>query len=783
MTAAPDLVKSRERTKPVIRTKIIAEYYDAGYLLFPLNKDRTPNKGYKWRQRSVVDLRIEPQAMSNLFGVALKPNQYVIDVDHHSGQASATPAEFGEWQRNAFGIDMTDDCKFVVSTGREGLHFYYTLPEGKTLKSRQQLADIAGVELKACGHYVVGAGSDKPDGDEFLKPYTVLKGDPTKVTEMPEAIYNYFKQSEPEDVVVEAWEGTTDDPNQIIQYKNYLRTAPIAVVGLQGDNKTYNVALIGRDYGLSLEVVFELMNDFYNVPDKCFPMWEVMALHKKVENAFSYAKLPAGNTSPNIQFKDFDFGLLNDEAESAQTDSKVLTPKKSDANKDTQGYEWVREDREPVSLEVMHWDEDKLTRIRKATRRNILNFFNAINSPLYQTVQYNEFKERIELRKPSPWLKQNDNPRADDYFEPGLPWQDFHTASLGQWLGDRGMDFDYAKIEQCVKQAARAFKYDPLIDWLTSLVWDGIPRLDRLFVDYAGAEDNAYVRDVGRVTIMSAVNRALVPGCQCDTLTVVEGEQGIFKTKMVRIIGGDYYADVKIDTRNKDTISAMLGHWIIEASEMEFVHRTEANAFKSFATQIADNVRLPYEPRAKLYPRRSIFIGTFNPDGTGYLNDPTGARRFLPVKVTKIDLEALARDRDQIFAEAYARFMDGERPYMFDENILAMAKTEQSERTQIDTWDEEARVWLAEVINGTRPKIDPLTVSSFAKEVLLMESGRITRNDSVRLGSVLKKLGFTNRVVWLGKNIPSVRAWSSPEYDSVPSKKTVEERMSAWTTI
>jgi hypothetical protein len=151
--------------------------------------------------------------------------------------------------------------------------------------------------------------------------------------------------------------------------------------------------------------------------------------------------------------------------------------------------------------------------------------------------------------------------------------------------------------------------------------------------------------------------RALTPGCRVDTMLILEGEQGLMKSTALRTLGGEWFSDARLDFSNKDTLLLLQGRWIIEMPELEGMNKADTSETKRFLTQHEDIFRPPYGQKLTKSPRRCIFAGTVNHET--YLKDDSGNRRFWPVRVTSIDLDALARDRDQLWGEAVRLFRDG----------------------------------------------------------------------------------------------------------------------------
>ena len=261
-------------------------------------------------------------------------------------------------------------------------------------------------------------------------------------------------------------------------------------------------------------------------------------------------------------------------------------------------------------------------------------------------LQYDELRDVVFFGGPVPAMPGFPSP------SPGEILTDAHYQYIQHWLArNRGLDLGHDVIGRAVKVAARAIIVNPLLTYLDSLKWDGIPRVSLWLDQYLHAERTPQAEAMGRMWLVSCVARARRPGCQADHMLVLEGAQGSGKSSAVRILGGEFYRGNLPSLRDTDrACHAIQGGWLIEVGELDALRGAEGTRVKNFLTQTTDHYRSPYAREYVSRPRRCVFIGTTNE--STYLQDTTGARRFWPVRVGELDRHGLERDRDQLWAEA-----------------------------------------------------------------------------------------------------------------------------------
>lgn len=311
-------------------------------------------------------------------------------------------------------------------------------------------------------------------------------------------------------------------------------------------------------------------------------------------------------------------------------------------------------------------------------------------------VRFDEFALRAELTRSPPWRD----------IEPGEAWCDDDDTALTGWLQANGIAVRGRNVvSDCVSLVAKDRRVHPVREYLDSLTWDGTARLDGWLSRYMGASgEPAYLAAVGRCWLISAVARVRRPGCKADHVLVLESGQGTFKSTAAGklAVSPAWFADNVGDVRSKDAALQLSGKWIIELSELSNIRRAEVEAVKGYITRTQDVFRPPYGRRAVTVPRQCVFIGTTNEQE--YLRDRTGNRRYWPVSCQRIDLDALERDRDQLWAEAAHRYAAGQAWHL-DAEAAELAAEEQDSRLLQTELDAGVAEYLASVADSGRDEV------------------------------------------------------------------------------
>lgn len=253
--------------------------------------------------------------------------------------------------------------------------------------------------------------------------------------------------------------------------------------------------------------------------------------------------------------------------------------------------------------------------------------------------------------------------------------------------------------------------YHPVRDWLASLVWDGQDRLAQFMKEGCGTpgdwdEMEAEAKMI-RWWFIQAVGRVMSPGCKADYMLVFVGEQGTVKSTRIASLVPDsqWYTDQAVDTSalNRDSLLGLHKRWICEWAELDGLGKREAEQVKAFLSRQTDSFRKPYARDSEDHPRGFVFAGTENPGA--FLRDPTGSRRFWPVKVHSSDgIEWVKANRDQLWAQAVALWKAGEKAYPVGDEVNTIARAASNYNKAII--DDGTDDWLVEMARRYRQEVD-----------------------------------------------------------------------------
>jgi predicted P-loop ATPase len=322
------------------------------------------------------------------------------------------------------------------------------------------------------------------------------------------------------------------------------------------------------------------------------------------------------------------------------------------------------------------------------------------------------------------------------------PVTDIDVSQIQEWMQHAGLrKIGKDVVHQACDQRAHERAFHPVRGYLANIGWDGQPRVDDWLTRYVGVERTAYSSGIGRMFLVSMIARVYEPGCKADYMMILEGPQGVYKSTVCQILGGNYFSDnlPEVTTSGKDIQQHLAGKWLIEIAEMSAMSKAESAALKAFITRPVERYRPSYGRKEVIQPRQCVFIGTTNK--SAYLRDETGARRFWPVKVGQIDTDALKRDRDQLLAEALVLYRAGAQWWPDGQFEREHIQREQEARFEADAWEESIAKYLASV--------DKTTVSMVAWHGVGLETPKIGTADQRRIAAAMERLGWVRLpVTW-----------------------------------
>lgn len=414
---------------------------------------------------------------------------------------------------------------------------------------------------------------------------------------------------------------------------------------------------------------------------------------------------------------------------------------------------------ENEETEDMQWalklEKNENTGAYEKTLNNIILIIEN-DSHLKGKIKMNDFTGYAEIDGIMPWDKDAPGKRV---------WQDSDTDGL-QWYLEYvyGIKMGNDKVFRALSVFYRRVAYDPIVEYLDGLAWDNTGRLDTLFVDYLGAADNEYTREVTRKMFVGAVARAYEPGSKFDNMLILSGRQGIGKSTILRKVGFDRWFTDGIKTfEGKELCEVIQGKWIVEISELEALNKSEVGSVKQILSQTSDRYRAAYGRIVQEHPRRCVFFGTSN--NSDYLRDRTGNRRFWPVDTEIVPIKKSVftdltdEEINQIWAEAKVRYTQNEPLYLSKETEQ-LAKQVQSDHREVsvkeglirdfldkrvpsdwNSWDlSKRRDYWSEIVSVPEEKLverDRVCALEIWCELFNGDFRQIQRRDSIEINSII----------------------------------------------
>lgn len=462
------------------------------------------------------------------------------------------------------------------------------------------------------------------------------------------------------------------------------------------------------------------------------------------------------------------FGHLDDGKERSEQSKKSFKAMEEFASKDPLTKKRIA--KEKLAEAKLDFDNDydtdiepdtswtaELTANVKGEYDNSANNLNLIfqnDFYLKDVFKLNAFDNKRYITRSLPWRK----------VDGAAPLRDVDYSGVRNYIECVYGIVSNQKVDDALSLEVEKKKFHPIVEYLTTLVWDGQPRISTLLIDYFGAEDNVYTRASIRKMLCGAVARVFEPGVKFDLALILVGPQETYKSTFIQKLGRHWFSDTFTTVQGKESFEQLQGAWIIEMAELSGLKKAEVETIKHFISKREDQFRPAYGRTVETYKRQCVFFGTTNKDD--FLRDPTGNRRFLPIDVRpefvrkSVPDDLTENEIDQIWAEAYALYKKGEPLFMNKEEDL-IAKIEQHKHSEVDerkgvienyldkkypsNWSEmdlyDRRTWLEGPLSreGSVQK-DCVCIAEIWCECLGKDKNDMTRYNTREVNEILRTL-------------------------------------------
>jgi putative DNA primase/helicase len=378
--------------------------------------------------------------------------------------------------------------------------------------------------------------------------------------------------------------------------------------------------------------------------------FDLVRIHK-------FGFMDEGNPKSEKSFKSMEEFILKDK----DTIKHIADEKLTEAKFEFDNVEGLKE-------EDIDWAKDleANTRGEYENSANNLNLIFKNDKYLKGAFKLNIFDNKRYVMHSLPWRKLDDIETFKDVDYSGV--RNYIECMYGIVANQ--------KVDDALALEFERNKFHPIRDYIKSLIWDNIPRVDTLMIDYFGAKDNIYTRASIRKILCAAIARIFKPGIKFDTALILVGEQGTYKSTFVKKLGKTWFSDTFQTVQGKEAFEQIQGVWLIEMAELSGLKKAEVETIKQFITKQEDTFRPAYGRVVETYKRQCVFFGTTNK--ADFLRDPTGNRRFWPIDVNQdntkksVATDLTPSEIDQIWAESYENYKNGEELFLNEhENIFA----------------------------------------------------------------------------------------------------------------
>jgi hypothetical protein len=645
-------------------------YLKAGFTPIPLHTwhskskigGKVRNDGKRPRDKDWTNRHYDAQAVMDEcvannwnVGIRLGPDDLVVDVDPRNG-GDVSFEGFCE----KLGLDPADWPRCL--TGGGGDHFFLKKPP--TLRVRLSLPDYPGLEFKTDGQQVVAAGSVHPDTKKryrWAPDHPPLFATPDAPAELLEAIRRpdptgepaQGGEYEPEQIAVMLARLKPEDFQDHDKWRGLMMSVHHASAGTARE-EFIRWSTLDPTYANEAEIIGTRWDSLDTSKEGAVTFGTL--LHHLHEVGAADAIPP--RTNPGADFDGVD--VEDDSWMEGQAPSEIT----------------------PV--------EARGLTVKGNSSKAEDTFINAVYAVVASGIDpaLDVLSQKVVFRNPM-W----DSSYGDTF--------NVHLLRVARvLLSNKFQGNAYEPGEKntydAIMTVAFRNQFNPVLDYLARLTWDGVPRLDRLFVDYFPCGDDTYTRAVGGCFGIAAVRRQRQPGCKFDTMPIMLGSQGWGKSTGIQALcGAKWFSDADMgNLKDKDAAMKLRGAWIYEFAELDSLNRADTASLKAFLSRGTDRQRDPYERIVEEFPRRCVFLGSGNEEGA--LKDSTGARRYWPLKLKdRVDVARITTDRDQLWAEAATREAAGDS-LVLPEALWPVAAERQEDQTTEDPWADALRGFLAE---------------------------------------------------------------------------------------
>jgi predicted P-loop ATPase len=331
-------------------------------------------------------------------------------------------------------------------------------------------------------------------------------------------------------------------------------------------------------------------------------------------------------------------------------------------------------------------------------------------------------------------------------------WQSFsdvHYTKIRKNLCRQGFkEIKKELIRDAVHEVAHDNTFDSAIEWLESLKWDGVRRINKFTADYLGSENTPYTRAVSHYMWTAMAGRVLSPGCKVDMVPILVGEQGLKKSSAIAALvpHHQFFCEISFNEQEDNLARKMRGTLVAEIAELRGLQTKDEESIKAFVARQHEKWTPKYKEFTSTFPRRLILIGTTNKDE--FLSDDTGNRRWLPLKVTQCNCVKIEEDREQLWAEAAALYKKSGIAWKEAESL---GQLEHHKYKTVEPWEEPIAAWLKSThqLNGFKGEepariIGGFTTYEVLKFALGIDDSRQNKAGQMAVARVLKKFGYSN---------------------------------------